>query len=110
MLIFCFFIINSVLSSLWDSFLSRLDLLLLLLQLFDGEKTNDELLVVVCCCVEGDDEAGCSDNGEVAAEGWIEDVVGFIEQSAIDDDDNEEQCRGVTHVEQLQQQLQENVQ
>jgi hypothetical protein len=52
---------------------------------------------------------GCRDSGEVAADWWIEeDDWGFIEQRAIDEDDNEEQWSGVTHVEQLQQQLHVN--
>lgn len=96
----CFFVIKSVLSSLCDSFcvlddefLSRLDLvlLLLLLQLLEAEKTNDELFVAFCWQVDGDEEAGWSDNGEVAAEGCIEEVAGFMEQSAIDEEDNDEQ-------------------
>lgn len=55
--------------------------------------------------VEGDEAAG-----DVAADCWTDDEdVGLIEHRAIEDEDKEEQCNGVTHVTQLQQQLHENV-
>lgn len=64
--------------------------------------------------IEGDAEdvsmvagvVACRESGEVAADWWIDDEdCGLIEHRAMDDEEREEQWSGVTHVEQLQQQL-----
>ncbi len=77
-----------------------------LLRLF-GENDKEEWLLRALGVTEGELAAGgWIDSGEVAAE-WCRDEleVGLSEHRAIDDDESEEQWRGVTHVEQVQQQL-----
>ncbi len=70
-----------------------------------GEKESEDWLLRALGVMEGEEATGGStERGEVAADWWTD------EHRAMEEEESDEQWRGVTQVEQLQQQLHWKVQ